>query len=224
MPSSTPKPTSAPKFEPTSKIEPTATTAPEVSSGIYLEGASQTDGIRLKWRLNGVEAPNGFKVVKSTDANPSYPGDAYVYQSAGVREYVWKITNGQTYHFRVCKFEGSACQVYSNDVGVTAPNVSDSGDGGGGELTSITTSVQNLGGGQAKVTWSTNGGNPNGFKVVWSHNAAPVYPPRSGDGAKWVSGSTREYTISGLSGNYYFRVCEYSGGCKLYSNEVSASF
>lgn len=199
--------------------------SPVTTGVIKLEATVQTDGIRLKWRLNGLEAPKGFKIVKSRETDPVYPNDTTVYQPASSREYVWKITNGKTYHFRVCKFENGGCNIYSNNAVVAAPNISKSTvDTSGKKLTSISVGVQNLGGGQAKVSWSTNGGNPGGFKVVWSHNQAPVYPPRSEDGAKWVSGTTREYVINGLSGNYYFRVCEYSGGCQLYSNQVSANF
>jgi hypothetical protein len=231
-PTPTPKPTATPKPTSTPKPQPTATPKkeePAPVSAIILEGIASMEGIVLEWTLKGIEAPNGFKVIKGTSTNPSYPGDTAVYQSANVRRHVWDLTDGKTYHFRVCKFENGACQVYSNDVAVTAPRLSEEKEeekeGSDGKLTKITVSVQKIEGHAAKVTWTTEGGSPAGFKVVWSPNSGPVYPPRSGDEWQYHGGGTRESSIiDGLSGVYYFRVCEYSGGCKLYSNQVSVTF
>jgi hypothetical protein len=217
------KPTPTSKSEPTPEPDPVETPAP-VQGGIVLEGAAQMDGIRLSWSLNGVEAPNGFKVVKNTQGNPSYPGDAAVYQSAGTKQYVWKLTNGETYRFRVCKYEDGACQVYSNEVTVTAPKVDTPKNESTSSVTGISAQVQNLGGGQAKVSWTTEGGTPSGFKVCWSTSPDPVYPPRSGDEAQYVGGHLQETTISGLSGTYHFRVCHYKSGCQLYTSNMTLGF
>ncbi|MFC1598055.1 fibronectin type III domain-containing protein [Patescibacteria group bacterium] len=77
-------------------------------------------------------------------------------------------------------------------------------------------------GGTSTVNWSVTGSTPNGQKVVWSKNASPTYPPRSGDYAKYVSDGTTTAEITPYAGTgvYYVRVCEYlgNGTCGTYSN------
>ncbi|MFH0891245.1 MAG: Kazal-type serine protease inhibitor family protein [Candidatus Falkowbacteria bacterium] len=74
------------------------------------------------------------------------------------------------------------------------------------------------------VKWTTTGYSAKGFKVVWSKDANPVYPTRSGD--KYLYFSDPNYSFTALTafsgtGKYYVRVCEYLGGvCGLYSDQV----
>jgi hypothetical protein len=94
------------------------TVAPVTASQgtINLSGYSQDGKAVLNWNVNSVDTPIGFKVIKSVDPNPVYPGDAYHYLSnADVRSDIWTGLSG-TYHFRVCQYLGGACGVYSNDI------------------------------------------------------------------------------------------------------------
>lgn len=76
-----------------------------------------------------------------------------------------------------------------------------------------------------RLTWTVGNGLsvPQGFKLVKSESANPVYP---GDEYQYLSDSgTRSYTWSLKNGKtYHFRVCTYvDGKCAVYSNDVSAT-
>ncbi len=77
----------------------------------------------------------------------------------------------------------------------------------------------------AQIHWTVDGYSVKGFKVVWSKNESPVYPPRSGDKYHYFSSPNKNsdtLTAFDGSGTYYVRVCEYLGGkCGVYSNEIS---
>ena len=87
-----------------------------------------------------------------------------------------------------------------------------------GDVTSISMNVNG-----SSVSWTTNGYSKNGFKIVWSKNAAPTYPTREGDQYIYLSDpSAKSTTLEAFdgSGSYHVRVCEYLGGaCGVYSNE-----
>lgn len=74
------------------------------------------------------------------------------------------------------------------------------------------------------LNWSLNNmSSPNGFKVVVSDRANPVYP---GDNYHYLSdSSTRSDSWENLeNGTHYFRVCEYLGGkCGVYSNNLEVT-
>jgi hypothetical protein len=107
--------------------------------------------------------------------------------------------------------------------GIIAPyeGESDSDDSAieSGEVTSI-----KLEGEGNVVEWEVEGYSASGFKLAWSMNEDPTYPPRDGD--YWSYYSSPESQRAELSakdgaGEYYVRVCEYLGGkCGLYSNQV----
>lgn len=91
---------------------------------LQLTAAATDKGIVLSWRIEGeVDVSKGFKVVQSTSRNPVYPGSSYHTEpQTGTRTHTWELTDGQTYHFRVCQYlaDGS-CGLYSNNVAITAP-------------------------------------------------------------------------------------------------------
>ena len=171
--------------------------------------------VKVNWSAEG-SFPKGFKIVWSTSSNtPVYPGDSYarISDSSLRSAYVKNLTPGKTYYFRVCRYTGSTCDLYSNTRSITlsSSTVSDS----------ITlTSITDAGCGAVKLIWNASGTFPNGFKIAYSsHNTTPVYP---GDSYEYVSnGATRSVIIDGLikGETYYFRVCKYDGGgCTMYSN------
>jgi hypothetical protein len=196
-----------------------------IIGSIILSGEKSSGGVRLHWDIKGVDALHGFKVIKSTDANPVYPGDDYQYLSdSAVREYRWEIATGKKYHFRVCVYDGSGkCLQYSNDIYLDTP--SGENEDGGEYASSVSLSAKE-GDGDVKLTWEISGGGaPLGFKVVKSKDPNPVYP---GDDYQYLSDSDiRKYTWEGFSKGktYHFRVCIYKGGkCGTYSNDVKVSF
>jgi peptidoglycan hydrolase-like protein with peptidoglycan-binding domain len=94
----------------------------ESSGKVSSIALSVTNGV-AHWSVNGFSA-NGFKVVWSKNAGPTYPtreGDQYQYFSESSRTESDPLSafNGSgTYHVRVCEYVG-VCGVYSNEVEVT---------------------------------------------------------------------------------------------------------
>ncbi len=198
----------------------------EPASGITLTGKIADNGILLEWNISGIDTPNGVKVVKSDITNPVYPGSEFVYLSdPAVRSYTWTIKDGRQWHFRVCRYTGNVCGVYSNDIKVTAPAGGKTSEPGQGQVTGISLTAVKGDSGKAVLEWSVTGTSSLGFKIVWSGNSDPTYPTREGDQFHYLSDpSVRRDEITGLETGktYYFRVCEYLGGsCGTYSNQVS---
>lgn len=208
------------------KTEETAATEgeSEETAKIVLSAKQVSGGVSLAWTAEGVDAPNGFKVVKSTSLDPVYPGNDYYYASdSDARTYKWPLTDGKTYFFRVCQYIDGVCKSYSNNIKVTAPKVEETASEptASGPVSSLTIASAGTG----KVSWRISGYSEQGFKLVWSKNSAPTYPTRDGDKYNYYSDpGTRNGTLDAFDGNgkYYVRVCEYLGGkCGKYSNQIT---
>jgi hypothetical protein len=219
---STPTPSATPKS--TAKPTEKKTEANPGTGSITLTASATGEGVALSWQVSGdLNVSSGFKIVKKTSENPSFPGDPYQYLSnSDARSYTWSLKDGQTWHFRVCQYIGGTCGVYSNDVSVQAPS---GGESTTTQVKSITLTGQKGEGNKVNLSWNIDGNSPLGFKVVWSRNSGPTYPNRDGDHYHYYSESgKRDDEVGSLDGGatYYFRVCEYLGGkCGVYSNEVS---
>lgn len=77
--------------------------------------------VALSWALSG-NAPYGYKLIKSLESNPTYPGDEAIYISStdSKGSYIWDVKEAGTYHFRVCAYNGGGgCVFYSNDHSIT---------------------------------------------------------------------------------------------------------
>jgi len=187
--------------------------------------AVKTDsGIKFTWTVNGINVDQGFKLVRSIEANPVYPGNDYQYlTNKDQRSYTWGIKDGKTYYFRVCQYLGGKCGVYSNNVKIAAPLVEKPVENPSGEVTSITLSSPAAG----KVVWKTAGTSDQGFKVVWSKTSGPTYPCREGDKYNYLTSPTANASVLEAfdgAGDYYVRVCEYLGGkCGVYSNQIKVA-
>ncbi len=198
------------------------TPAPTPTARITLSGVKVDGGVSLTWNVSGIDTSKGFKIVKSTSPNPVYPGNNYSYLSNGsTRSYTWNITDGVTYHFRVCQYlSNGTCGVYSNNITVTAPVKTTTQTG---SVSSISLSASGN-----VVNWSVAGYSANGYKVVWSKTSGPTYPTRSGDKYQYFSNpsqtSSNPLEAFDGSGTYFVRVCEYLGGkCGVYSNQIQVS-
>ncbi len=190
----------------------------------------KNEGAKVIWQTNGYSS-KGFKVVWSKNANPTYPtrsGDKYHYHSSPetTSDILTAFDSSGTYYARVCEYLGGKCGIYSNQVTLNLGEESDENDnndnGSSEQVKSIILKADDN-----KVHWLVSGYSSKGFKVVWSKNANPTYPTRSGD--KYHYHSSPETTSDTLtafdsSGTYYARVCEYLGGkCGIYSNQVTLS-
>jgi hypothetical protein len=198
---------------PTTPPKTTAPTTPTAS--IKLTGSATDKGINLGWVVTNVDTSKGFKLVKSTEVNPVYPGNSAAYLNPGTTSYSISLTDGKTYHFRVCQYTGASCGVYSNDIVVTAPKVADG----------VVSKIELFSYATNQVKWYITGLSDLGVKVVWSKTSGPTYPTRATDKYHYY-GDTATYKIDTLDafdgpGTYYVRVCEYLGGsCGVYSNEI----
>ncbi|MEK9132716.1 MAG: hypothetical protein AAB606_03360 [Patescibacteria group bacterium] len=194
--------------------------------GISLSGYAVETGVKLSWSVKGLDVSSGYKVVKGTEPNPSFPENPYQYLSDSKQTtYTFPVADGKKYYFRVCQYLGGKCGVYSNNISVVAPvkkavekkvetqPVSD-------KVSSIKVWKTS----SNSVNWSVSGYSDKGFKLVWSKNSAPTYPTRSGDKYNYYSDpKTASGTVDAFSdaGSYHVRVCEYLGGaCGVYSNEI----
>jgi len=196
------------------------TDEPVIEGSISLAGSVSDSSVSLSWTTSNLDAPKGFKLVKSTSPNPVYPGNDYKYLSdPAVRSYTWSGLSAGTYHFRVCQYLGGKCGIYSNNITLTVEQaVADNG--------SITLSGSSSEG-KVFLSWTTSGSVnlENGYKVIMSENPNPVYP---GNQYHYISRSNRSdsWTWTGLEmgQTYHFRVCQYIGGaCGIYSNDIAVT-
>jgi hypothetical protein len=210
---------------PSPTAEPTKAVIVHSQSQITLLGEAVSNGVKLDWKVDGMDTNLGFKILRGEKANPTFPENTYVYlNNPAVRSYVWDVKDGKIWHFRVCKYAGDKCEVYSNDIHVTAPS---SGENSANNVSSINLSGQKSDG-KVTLDWNPNGNSALGYKVVWSVNSSPTYPSRDGDSYHYYSDpGTRHDEITGLEGgkDYHFRICEYLGGaCGVYSNEITIHY
>ncbi|MFA6272722.1 MAG: FecR domain-containing protein [Patescibacteria group bacterium] len=181
----------------------------EQQVGIFLTGEAQTAGVLLQWEVKNMNISNGFKVVKGNSANPVYPGNDYkLLTDNNATSYAWDLTDGQTYHFRVCEYNGSgACLVYSNDIAVTAKGGSDNGDETEGSASVMSVTAEESGVG---IWWTDTSSNP-GFKyykVVRSETNPNLRYPDDDYIAVKSEDETSYRDFSAVNGtSYYYRIC-----------------
>jgi len=89
---------------------------PVVAGGITLTISGKT----INWSLVGGTAPHGYKVVLSSQQNPTYPGNSIQYVSPGKTSATLPEKAAGTYYVRICKYtngtQTNACVDYSNQV------------------------------------------------------------------------------------------------------------
>jgi len=210
-------PTAKPTIKPT--VKPTIKPTANQTRSIHLSAAAKENGIQFEFTVQNTEEFDGFKLTRNESGNPVYPGNDALYIDSGKRSAFWEVTDGKVWHFRICFYRSGSCTTYSNDIEVQAPKKTS--ENTSGSVSSISLSIT----GGKSVSWGINGTSPMGFKIVWSKNDQPTYPPRNDDDL-WAYDSnpdTRSWTIDPKkgSGRYFVRVCEYLGGkCGTYSNQI----
>jgi hypothetical protein len=208
--------------------EKSATPTPNSSATIKITSIQSAGNgkANIYWDASG-SFPKGFKVVWSENTSePVYPGNSYVYLSSpSARSTTVEGTAGKKVTFRVCRYDGSKCDVYSNSYTFTFSGTSATATATSSSKSITITGISNVSSGKATVAWNASGSFPNGFKVVWSDStSSPVYP--GNDYVYMSDGSTRSAQVTGTAGKkYYFRVCEYLGGsCGVYSNSYEFTY
>ncbi len=128
-PTETPSPVQTKPAEVTSTT-PTATTSPSVVStttennvpvsadSITLVGKALGNRmVQFNWTLpEGAKNPRSFHLIRGQNENPTQPPGYWYKQDGKSRSSVWvKLPTGEQ-HFRICTWETTKCEVYSNDV------------------------------------------------------------------------------------------------------------
>lgn len=181
---------------------------------ITLSGEAVPGGAKLTWSISG-DGSMGFKVVKSAEPNPEYPGDSAEYADGKTSTMTrYGLSGGKTYHFRVCRYTGNGCDVYSNNLTLTIPE----------SEKKLETSYQKIEGelkleaaalpGAVALSWTQcTSDSFQGYKVVRStSNADPSYP---NDG--YVEYLPNRESLSHIDGTavpgktYYYRICSLEG-------------
>jgi hypothetical protein len=190
---------------------------------IVLIGEALPGGVKLAWNISG-DGSKGFKLVKSTEANPEYPGDAAEYIDANTRSITRYGLSTKTYHFRVCRYTGNGCDTYSNDLELTIP---------AGEKSETSSKYQSVEGelkveaavlpGAVALSWTKRTSDTfQGYKVVRStSNADLSYPTDS-----YIEYLPNRESLTHIDGEaipgktYYYRICALEGGPVTCGNVV----
>lgn len=182
---------------------------------ISLKGEALPGGVKLAWTISG-DGSKGFKVVKSTEANPEYPGDSAEYVDGNTRTLTrYGLSGGKTYHFRVCRYTGNGCDVYSNNLELTIPasekETSSKYQSSNGELKLEAAVLP----GAVALSWTKSTSDRfEGYKVVRSlTNSDPSYPT---DGyVDYLPERDTQTFIDGTAipgKSYYYRICALESG------------
>ena len=193
--------------------DPDPTPDPEQQVGIFLSGEARDGGVYFEWEVKNMTISNGFKIVKNTSGNPVYPGNDFKYLTDSAQtKYTWALTDGNTYHFRVCQYDGEGqCLVYSNNITIKANegNDEDEGDGNEGEASASVMSVTATEDGVG-IWWTDTSSNP-GFKyykVVRSETKPMLRYPDQGYIAVKSENELSHLDFSAENGKgYYYRIC-----------------
>ncbi len=205
-----------PTFSPSPTITATTDTATITLTGISdLNVGSAT----INWSASGTFT-NGFKILYSTTNNtPTFGGTgvSMLLIDGALRSAIVNGTPRTHYYYRICKYTGSGCSVYSNIVEFTYADIS--------EDSSISLSVDGAvtTPGSVKLDWTLPGGdNPGGYLILKAYPDIPIFP----EAAKVTVSdpAARTYTLTGLTSGqmYNFRLCYYNGSyCTVYSPTVT---
>lgn len=204
--------------------QPTKTTSLPTNNSFNLTVQAKEGAVQLSW--SGIDSPGGFKIVKSTNANPTYPENDWKYVGASDRSFTWSGLSANTaYHFRVGVYNEGKITSYSNDLTVTPLAVTSLGTSNAGSDIRLNLTVTSNNPGTANLSWTVDGRqSKNGFKYVYSKEPNPTYPNNT-----WYyepSSEIRSYEWKGLpSGEIlHFRAGAYEEGkVTSYSNDVTVT-
>ncbi len=106
----------------TTIVDTTTSTEKEnsTSSTVSLELTGKALGrgmVQFSWTLpEGTKNPRSFHLVRGQNENPTQPPSNWYKVDGKFRSSIWaKLAKGEQ-HFRICTWETTKCEVYSNDV------------------------------------------------------------------------------------------------------------
>lgn len=173
----------------------------------------------INWSATGTFS-SGFKILYSTtNSTPTFGGAGVtaVLIDGSLRSAVVNGVPRGHYYYRVCKYTGSGCSVYSNVSEFTYADISEDA------TISFTADGTFTETGKVKLDWDIPAGdNAGGYLILQAYPDTPTFP----EAVKYTvsSPAARTYTVQGLSSGmtYNFRLCLYNGTiCTAYS-EVAA--
>lgn len=225
-------------------LEPTlaATEAPEAAISITSVVDQGKGQILVSWDASG-DFPSGFEVVwSSTDQNPEYPTDtALAVSDTAARSAEFQGSVNTMYYVRVCRLNGSTCDVYSNTgfTAVFAPTATTAAAAAANPPAATIVrptatpaapqiyiyKVKAIRYGTAEILWTAKGEFPNGFYILYSQNKSNLL---YGEAAA-LPISDGSYRVATVTGNYYqtyyYKICRFTGtSCDSDSNIYTYTF
>lgn len=95
---------------------------------IALKGVVENDVLKLTWQKTELDSSLGYKVVYGVSPLPTYPKNTSIYLSEpNAFEFKKVDLPAGTYYFRVCRYTGDGCDVYSNEVKLTIQGLTSTG-------------------------------------------------------------------------------------------------
>ncbi|MDQ6985609.1 MAG: FecR domain-containing protein [Candidatus Dojkabacteria bacterium] len=173
----------------------------------------------FNWETVNIINYQGLMLVRS-----DYEGDVYgsATSSSGLinketKSYKLNSKEDKIIFFKLCKFDGSICDTYSNEVKITSPEP---------KVDSINISLDESG---STLNINIIGQAEDGLIFLTSSANGVVYPPRDNNDSFILLGTTNSIKVASLplikgSNKYFIRVCENINSaapkCGVYSNEV----
>jgi len=75
--------------------------------------------VLLTWNVpTELESPEGYRLVRSANVEPRFPGSFWFHQGQERRHITWINVPAGRQYFRLCQFKGGECVAYSNQVSV----------------------------------------------------------------------------------------------------------
>ncbi|MGE3609640.1 MAG: fibronectin type III domain-containing protein [Bacteriovoracaceae bacterium] len=178
----------------------TATAVPEPTN--LSATVNSSSAITLNWSSGG-GSTTGFKLAyQASDVPPANCASGTVVDLGNVVTYqVTSLHAGISYAFRVCSYDGSANTSYGNYAVATTQTTP--------EPSNLVLS-SNSAGTTVTVSWTSGGGNTNGFKVAYATGTSTA-PATCNAGTNVDAGNVSSYNITGLSAGTLIavRVCSY---------------
>jgi hypothetical protein len=216
---------------------PTATPTIVVPTAINITSVTDVGGgnVVVNWDATG-DFSKGFQVIwSSTSQTPSFPVDSSTYVSdSNARSATFHGSANTLYFVRVCRYDGSVCDVYSGlgYVAVFAPTLAPTArpvvrSSNGTPAATVSpyiriTYMKNAGYGAAVIYWKVYGTFTHGFKILYGSDPDKLSYGES-KSFDVTDGTYRVFTVTGpYYVKYYYQMCRFTGtSCDLYSNVYS---
>jgi hypothetical protein len=181
-----------------------------------------TGKAKISWTAAG-SFSQGFAIVYSPSSTTPYIGGYayYVVGNSAARSAYVEGTPGTKTYYRVCRYTGSSCVIYSNTYTYTFSGSVPTATPDPATIT-IYSVAPTATLGQASITWGATGSFLSGYKILISKtNSSPTIS--SYDQLFAVDTGLTSTTFTGDPGaTYYVRMCKtVSGTCGNYSSNVA---